>query len=481
MVVEEHELQIEKLKSDNSALRSALDLLKKTDTNQKAKLKKLMQENDNLKRDISKHRGIRRYTTSDKSDSQTQLDKLREEIDVTQAKLASLRDGVRSYALSLIDLTDANPQSGNTLTIATNPSKGGDNAQNDDFQVVTRRGRRQHDDVNERHNRQADGDVSQHRNRQYEGQPSGEATVCPVTPPGSVAPPGGQTSDQGRVTQRSPAGPQRKSYAGALRERLSDTVVIGTSLVRGVGARLHQRGIDNTVYSFPGAQLPLIRNRLDNILVPGKIPKNIVIQAAGNDVGHQRTDLVVREYGKLIKALKFRCPQSKIWLCKIPRRSRLSWLHSEIAKVNTFLEKSFHGKNVEFIDRTFATHMSNASVGRQQGPKWYDRELRLKRSAAIKAGENNLQGTGNGDLVTLCREYRSKKQRKQREYKRKCLESIEYAYKYDKHSMWGVLKNIDRDNRITAEPSDSEFYEYFKSMSSVNDLDYFDNNYEQEA
>ena len=46
------------------------------------------------------------------------------------------------------------------------------------------------------------------------------------------------------------------------------------------------------------------------------------------------------------------------------------------------------------------------------------------------------------------------KQRKQREYKRKCLESIEYAYKYDKHSMWGVLKNIDRDNKITAEPSD---------------------------
>ena len=347
LVVEEHELQIEKLKSDNSALRSAVDLLKKTDTNQKAKLKKLMQENDNLKRDISKHRGIRRYTTSDKSDSQTQLDKLREEIDVTQAKLASLRDSVRSYALSLIDLTDANPQSGNTLTIATNPSEGGDNAQNDDFQVVTRRGRRQHDDVDERHNRQADGDVSQHRNRQDEGQPSGEATVCPVTPPVSVAPPGGQTSDQGRVTQRSSAGPQRKSYAGALRERLPDTVVIGTSLVRGVGARLHQRGIDNTVYNFPGAQLPLIRNRLDNILVPGKIPKNIVIQAAGND---QRTDLVVREYEKLIKALKFRCPQSKIWLCKIPRRSRLSWLHSEIAKVNTFLEKSFHGKNVEFID-----------------------------------------------------------------------------------------------------------------------------------
>ena len=109
---------------------------------------------------------------------------------------------------------------------------------------------------------------------------------------------------------------------------------------------------------------------------------------------------------------------------------------------------AFGNYSHQAIDRTFATRKTNAPVCSKKGPKWYDRELRLKRSAARKAGENNLQGTGNGDLVTLCREYRSTKQRKQREYKRKCLESIEYAYKYDKHSMWEVLRNIDRDNRI---------------------------------
>ena len=83
---------------------------------------------------------------------------------------------------------------------------------------------------------------------------------------------------------------------------------------------------------------------------------------------------------------------------------------------------------------------------------------------------------GNRNIVTLCREYRSMEQRKKREYKRKCLESIEYAYKYDKHSMWGVLKDIDGDNKITV-----EFYEYFKDMSSANDLDYFNDEYEHEA
>ena len=72
---------------------------------------------------------------------------------------------------------------------------------------------------------------------------------------------------------------------------------------------------------------------------------------------HDTNALVQVTYSELMnivdcleKALKSRCPHSKIWLCKIPRRSPLSWLHSEIANVNTFLEKSFHGKNVKFIN-----------------------------------------------------------------------------------------------------------------------------------
>ena len=228
LIVEEHELEIEKLKSDNNALKSALELLKKKpDTNQKAKLKKLMQENDSLKRELSKYNGIRRYTihsTSDKPANQTQLDKLQDELSVTQAKLSSLQDSVRAYATNLIDLTDANAKSSNTLAAADIQIACG-NAKNDDFQVVTRRGRRQHGDVSERHNRQDDGDVGERHNQQAEVQPSGETSVCPVTAPVSVAPSGGQSSEQRR---RSPAGPQRKSYAGALRERLPDTVVIGT-------------------------------------------------------------------------------------------------------------------------------------------------------------------------------------------------------------------------------------------------------------
>ena len=37
-------------------------------------------------------------------------------------------------------------------------------------------------------------------------------------------------------------------------------------------------------------------------------------------------------------------------LCKVPGRSPFPWLHNEIAKVNTFLTKSFYGSKVTCID-----------------------------------------------------------------------------------------------------------------------------------
>ena len=122
------------------------------------------------------------------------------------------------------------------------------------------------------------------------------------------------------------------------------------------------------------------------------------------------------------------------------------------------------------IDLTCSIRVTNAPIDRQKGPKWYDRELRLNCSSALKGGENEYKEVENGNIVALCREYRSTKQRK---YKRNCLESIKCAYKNDKHSMWGVLKDVDRNDKITVELSDAQFYEYFKDISSANDSDYF--------
>ena len=56
------------------------------------------------------------------------------------------------------------------------------------------------------------------------------------------------------------------------------------------------------------------------------------------------------------------------------------------------------------LDRTIATHEASASVGRQQGPKWYDRELRLKRSVAINAGEYNSMVSCQKGYLRIYRE-----------------------------------------------------------------------------
>ena len=47
--------------------------------------------------------------------------------------------------------------------------------------------------------------------------------------------------------------------------------------------------------------------------------------------------------------------------------------------------------------------------------------------------------------------------------------------------MWKVLKNINNEHKVSIEPHDDEFYLFFKTLSSTNDLIYFDEKYEHEV
>ena len=62
---------------------------------------------------------------------------------------------------------------------------------------------------------------------------------------------------------------------------------------------------------------------------------------------------------------------------------------------------------------------------------WYDKEYRLKRSEAIKAGEKVVGERDRCIQYTACKNYRSCKQRKKRAYRARCVENIEKAYMYD--------------------------------------------------
>ena len=94
---------------------------------------------------------------------------------------------------------------------------------------------------------------------------------------------------------------------------------------------------------------------------------------------------------------------------------------------------------------------------------------------------NIIDLSGEGELLTHCREYRSLKQRKQCEYKRKCLHDIELAYKNNKSSIWSILNAIDNENNVIGEPSDDEFNAYSKNECDEQTIVLMSNNYEHEA
>ena len=57
-----------------------------------------------------------------------------------------------------------------------------------------------------------------------------------------------------------------------------ETIVIGTSLVNGLGSRLHARSVNATCYMYRGADIPTIQSRIPYILTPGVRPRYIVLQ-----------------------------------------------------------------------------------------------------------------------------------------------------------------------------------------------------------
>ena len=119
-------------------------------------------------------------------------------------------------------------------------------------------------------------------------------------------------------------------------------VVIGTSLVRGVGSRLVERGVDATVYTYPGLELPHIQKSVINIFTPEYQPSHVIIQCGGNDAATRPPHQVVREYERLVRTLEDVCPESTI---------TIGLIIDNIAKINTYISnRGKHGDRVVFCN-----------------------------------------------------------------------------------------------------------------------------------
>ena len=97
-----------------------------------------------------------------------------------------------------------------------------------------------------------------------------------------------------------------------------ETIVIGTSLVNGLGSRLHVCSVNATCYMYRGADIPTIQSRIPYTLTPGVRPRYIVLQIAGNDATKQSSPVILARYETLIGDIWRRCPETIILLSKVP-------------------------------------------------------------------------------------------------------------------------------------------------------------------
>ena len=130
-----------------------------------------------------------------------------------------------------------------------------------------------------------------------------------------------------------------------------ETIVIRTSLVRGLGAALNRQGIPVTSYTYPGADIPTIHSRIPGILPPRAGPARIVLQVAGNDATKQPAEKIAPRYESLINDIRRRCPHAEILLSKVPPRKGPNKTMDTIVEVNRIIDN--------FASRLSISHVIN--------------------------------------------------------------------------------------------------------------------------
>ena len=130
-----------------------------------------------------------------------------------------------------------------------------------------------------------------------------------------------------------------------------ETVIIGTSLTRGVGEQLRKRGVDSTCFSYAGTQIPHIRSRVAHILNTHQQPANVILQCGGNDLETQPAEKIIAHYESLVGIVRARCPKSNIILSRVPYRRRGRNLNSKINCLNSYLEsRGNRNDGISYVD-----------------------------------------------------------------------------------------------------------------------------------
>ena len=357
---------IKSLEAQIEILQSELSANKKTDSYQKSQIKKLTKENDNLKREISKHNGIRKFTTepprvsNDNTTTTSHQCSSEDELLMAKARIKSLESYIRDTANSLLNAINDDQSSMSTATVNVDD-------ENSDFEAIVPRNRFRSKATQTAAVPVAPSGSGPSAKSIPATSSSSSAVQCSTgrSTPSQIAAgashaasasrsPGTDTTGHSRVLTSAAGSNPSTRYRDSLvnNKQKKHAVVIGTSLVRGVSSCLHKRDIDSTTYTYPGAEIPTIRSRINSVLPLGDRPRQVVLQVGGNDLENHRPDQVIKQYDGLIHQVKSRCSNSTtILVGKIPPRRQPGVVRDGINKVNTYLRnRGMKGDNVKFVD-----------------------------------------------------------------------------------------------------------------------------------
>ena len=361
---------IDLIEADYDTQKSELCDMKKTLNKQKAYIKRLTRDNDALRREVSRVTGIRKFT-----DDKCQTDMTGAA--TSAVKFSEFREKITQIAGSLIEALDFSSERESDLTRVSNdrpvpqnkcPSNSATNNTKSTYKEA----------VLSCPSNASAPTTDQRRADTRRSPLTRPSTTAPITNSSSSIPSQmgqpipvvslgvrrHQTAvaaqvnvDRGDVTRR--ADTQSHCHQEAARRRPSQqrpvsshgTVVIGTSLVNGLGQRLNKLGISATTFMYRGATLPVLQNRVKHVLNCHDQPERIVLQCGGNDAETQPAAVVTTRIETLVHDIKRLSPKSDIMINKIPPRGYNRKVLSNIEKINSNLENRYQNDDaVHIID-----------------------------------------------------------------------------------------------------------------------------------
>ena len=300
---------------ENTRLKNVVDLLEKeidrktkelecknkTDSAQKSEIKKLTTANNDLRRELSKFKDMRKYTTEPSSGAKDQDNN---DISVHTGDIDTNVGGLMKQVITATK----------TLLAAVEHNDG------DTFTEVIHRRRRQ---------------------RTADIPDESPSEVSPSTRNHSTGRAAPDVATRNGPSQAASNSSQPSYAAAAARpsvpRKVPQVAIIGTSLVRGLGPRLTRRGIDASTFVYRGQEIPAIGQQIPGILNKDFQPDIIILQCGGNDAENGRPPAqIVQQLDLLIREVKHCCPGARVVINKIPPRGRNEQLMNIISMINTF-------------------------------------------------------------------------------------------------------------------------------------------------